>query len=87
MVIYTDSLSSMLAMENKRENHPILNHKYDILAELHNQGKQITPCKVSARIGIKGNEGADKAAKQPIDMPRMTTIRLPHTYIASYDIF
>ena len=31
-VIYTDSLSSMLAIENNRENHPILNQIYDILA-------------------------------------------------------
>ena len=29
-LIYTDSLSSMLAIENNRENHPILNHIYDI---------------------------------------------------------
>ena len=36
-VIYTDSLSSMLAIENNRENHPILNHIFDILTELHNQ--------------------------------------------------
>ena len=54
-VIYTDLLSSMLATENIRENHPILNQIYDILAELHNQGKQMTLCKVPAHIGIKGN--------------------------------
>ena len=49
-VIYTDSLSSMLAIENNRENHPILNQIYDILAELQNQGKQITICKVLPHI-------------------------------------
>ena len=27
---------------------------------------------------IKENEEADKAAKQAIDMPKMTTTRLPH---------
>ena len=36
-VIYTDSLSSMLAIENNRENHPLLNQIYDILTELHEQ--------------------------------------------------
>ena len=41
------------------------------LTELHNQGKQFTLCKVSAHIGIKGNEEADKAAKQAIYMPGM----------------
>ena len=74
-VIYTDSLSSMLAIENNTENHPILNQIYDILAELHNQGKQITLCNVPPHIG---NEETDKAAKQAIDMSGMIT-RLPHT--------
>ena len=78
-VIYTDSLSSMLAIENNKENHPILNQIYDILAELQNQGKQITICKVPAHIGVKGNEQADKAAKQAIEIPGMTTMRLPYS--------
>ena len=62
-----------------RENHPILKQIYDTVAELHNQGKQITLCKVPVHTGIKGNEEADKAAKQAIDIPRMTTTKLPHT--------
>ena len=36
-VIYTDSLSSMLAIKKNRENHLILNQIYDILTELHEQ--------------------------------------------------
>ena len=78
-VIYTDSLSSMLTIENNRENHTILNQIYDILTKLQNQGKKLTLCKVPAHIGIKGNEEADKAAKQEIDMPGMTTTRLFYT--------
>ena len=69
--------SSMLAIENNRKNHPILNQMYDLLTELHNQGKQFALCKVAAHTGIKGNE---EAAKQAIDMPEMTTTRLPYTY-------
>ena len=45
-VIYTDLLSSILAIENNRVNHPILNQIYYILAELHSQRKRITLCKV-----------------------------------------
>ena len=67
----------MLAIENNRENWPILNQIYDIQTELHNQGKQLILCKVLAHIGIKGNEEADKAAKQAIDIPGMTTRLLP----------
>ena len=47
-----------------KENHPTLNRIYDILAELQEQGKKITLCKVLAYMGIKGNEKADKAAKE-----------------------
>ena len=72
-IIYTDSLSSKFAIENNRKNHPILNQIFDILGELHNQGKQNTLCKVTAHIEVKGNEEADKAEKQSIDMPELTT--------------
>ena len=44
--IYTVLLSSMFTIENNRENHPILNQIYDMLAELYNQEKHITLCKV-----------------------------------------
>ena len=69
----------MLAIEKNRENYPILNQIYDILAELQNQGKQITICKVPAHIGVKRNEEADKAEKQSIDMPGMITTSLSHS--------
>ena len=78
-VIYKDSLSSMPTIESKRENHPILNQIYDTLAEIHNQRKQITICKVPAHIGIKRNEEAE-AAKQAIDIPGIIKTRLPHTH-------
>ena len=78
-VIYIDSISSRIAIKNNKENHPILNQLYDILTELYNQGKQITLCKFFAHTGIKGNEETEKAAKQAIDMPGLTTSRLLYT--------
>ena len=67
--IYTHLMSSMLAIQNNRKNLPIINQICDILAVLHNQGKQIILCKIPAHIGIKGKEEANKAEKQAIDMP------------------
>ena len=78
-VMYTYLLSSMLAINNNRENHPTLNQIYDILAEFHNQGKLITLCKVTVHIGIKENEETNKTAKQTIYMLGMTMTRLPLT--------
>ena len=81
MVNNTESLSSMLAIENTRKNHPILKKTYDKLAELHNQGKQITLCRITARIGIKENEASDKAAKQSIYQGRPQQDYLTQTTI------
>ena len=63
----------MQAIEYNKENQQI----NDILTELQTQDKKFILCKVPAHIGIKGNEEADKAAKEAIDMPGMTT-RLPY---------
>ena len=52
---------------------------YMKLSELHNKGKQLTLCKVTAHIGVKRNEEADKAEKQAIDMKGITITRLPNT--------
>ena len=79
MVIYTDVQSSMQSIEYNKENHPILNQMYDILAELHEQDKKIILYKVPAHMGNKEYKKTDKLAKEAIDLPGMTTRRLPYT--------
>ena len=69
----------MQSIEYKKEDHPILNQIYDILAEHLVHDKKITLCKITAHIGIEWNEEADKEAKQAIDVPGMTTMRLSYT--------
>ena len=59
-----------------KKNHPTLNQIFDILAELNNQDKQIILCKIPTHIKTKENE---KAAKQAIDMSRITTTKLLYT--------
>ena len=51
-------------IEYNKEQNPILNQIYDILADLQKQKNQITLCKVLTLVGVRGNEEADKAAKQ-----------------------
>ena len=60
-------------------NHLILKQLYDILTKLQAQDKKIKLCKVPAHIGIKGIKEANKPAKQVLDMPGITTIRLHYT--------
>ena len=73
LVIYADSQSSMQSIENNKVNHPMLNQIYDILTELQSLDKKINLCKVPVHVGVKVNEEADKAAKEAIDTPRVTT--------------
>ena len=42
-------------LQKQQRRDPMLNRMCDILTVLHNQGKQLTLCKVPAYIGIKGN--------------------------------
>ena len=67
-------MSSIPAIENKRENCPILNQIYDILTELQNQKKQLTQCKVPAHIGVKGNKEADKTGNRYARDDHKTTL-------------
>ena len=67
----TDSLN--------KEIHLKLNQVYNMLAELKNQVKHITLCKVPTQMGIKHNETADKVPKETIDMTRKVTLRLHYT--------
>ena len=70
-----------LNVDHREQQRKLANIKSDIwhARRTYNQGKQITLCKVTAHIRIKGNKEADKAAKPAIDMPGMTTTRLLHT--------
>ena len=69
----------MQSIEYNKENCPILNQIYDVIAELQEQNKNITLCKVPAHGRIKGNKGGDEAAKETMDTPRVTTTRLLYT--------
>ena len=71
----------MQSIEYYKENQPMLNQIYDILAELQTKHNQIILCKVFAHIKIKGNVEANKAAKQAIDMTGITTRHYTDFYL------
>ena len=68
-VIYSDSLSCLQALENKNLNHPVIREIIQILTYLKEVGSIIEFCWIPGHIGIKGNEQADKIAKEVIDRP------------------
>ena len=60
----TDSESSVKKIESGKFQGPILNEIYDIAAELREQRKQITLCKVRVHTGIVWNKKIYKAIRK-----------------------
>ncbi|XP_047031454.1 uncharacterized protein LOC124638523 [Helicoverpa zea] len=61
-VIYTDSQSSLLAIADRSNTHPLVTQIHKII-HTHRETKQITLKWVKAHRGNVGNEAADAAAK------------------------
>ena len=77
--IFSDSKSSLEAIEAYNPTHPIVKSIQLQINNLHGQGKTIVLCKVPAHVNITGNEKADQAAKLSINLPGFHTTELPFT--------
>ena len=74
-VIFTDSLSSLQFLDNSKSDHRI---KINILKILKSTNKNISFEWVPGHCNIKGNEVADKAAKESLQNRQI--VQLPMSY-------
>ena len=65
-VIYSDSLSCLQALQNRNMENPIIRQIIHILSYLREVDSHIEFCWIPGHCGIKGNEKADKIAKDHI---------------------
>jgi len=75
-VVFSDSLSSLQAIESCKVENPLILKILKNHNQLINSGKSITFCWTPSHVGIRGNEDADIAAKAGLDVA-ITNMRFP----------
>ena len=69
VTIFSDSQSAIKGIESYYTKHPIVLEIQAALHKLESNSMKVTLCWIPAHVGIKGNEEADKAAKEAINTP------------------
>ena len=75
-VVFSDSLSSLQAVESCKVENPLILKILKDHNQLINSGKSITFCWIPSHVGIWGNEDDDIAAKAGLDVA-ITNMRFP----------
>jgi len=75
-VVFSDSLSSLQAIESCKVKNPLILKVLKDHNQLINSGESITFCCILRHVGIRGNEDADIAAKAGLDVA-ITNMRFP----------
>ena len=78
-VIFSDSLSSLLALMAFNPSHPLLQDVLGLLTSLDRAGKSIVLCWIPGHVGLAGNEQADQAAKRATRAACTRSLPLPAT--------
>jgi len=76
MWFFSDSLSSLQAIDSCKVENPLILKILKDHSQLINSGKSITFCWIPSHVGIRLNENADTAAKAGLDVP-ITNMRFP----------
>ena len=77
-IICSDSLSVLLSLHNMKLNNPLILKLLEKLHHLSCAHKTIYLCWIPSHVGIRGNEAADMAAKESLNL-NITDSQVPYT--------
>ena len=67
VVVYSDSMSCLQAIEGEDTENPFICHIMNLLWSLSDMGTRVRFCWVPSHCGIDGNERVDQLAKETLD--------------------
>ena len=67
VVVYSDSVSCLQAIEGDKTENPFICHIMDLLCLLNDKGTHARFCWIPSHCGIEGNERVDQLAKETLD--------------------
>ena len=67
VVVYSDSMSCLQAIEGEDTENPFICHIMNLLWLLSNKGTHVRFCWIPSHCGIEGNEKVDQLAKETLD--------------------
>ena len=77
-IIFTDSLSSLQALESNNCDHPFIQDILKLYNDCLSVNKKVVLAWVPSHVGIKGNEKADELAKQALNF-NVLDLKVPYT--------
>jgi kelch-like protein 2/3 len=77
-LIFSDSLSSLQAIQNHHFDVPLTRNILERCHNLQTTNKSVSFRWIPSHVGIRGNERADSAAKAALGLPE-SAIQIPHT--------
>ena len=82
VIVYSDSMSCLQAIEGKDTDNPFICHITNLLWSLSDKGTRVRFCWVPSHCGIDGNERVDQLASDPLASVHYTDMKpLVNAYI------